>query len=100
MAFVLYGWLLFRARSMDQIVTLTTGLANFTVPTYLQSYLANLLAYTLPVVVFEVWQARNEKRTTPLVLPWPVKSALQGALVLGILFFWMKVAAPFLYFQF
>lgn len=100
MLFVLYGWLLFRARSFDQIVAMTRALCDFSTPFWLQSYVLNLAVFALPLVLMEALQARYGGYTLPLRWPTWVKSAVEGLLVLAIILFWEKEKVPFIYFQF
>ena len=50
MLFVFYGWLLFRARSFEQIAGMTRALGDFTAPAWLASYGVNLVAFTAPLI--------------------------------------------------
>jgi D-alanyl-lipoteichoic acid acyltransferase DltB (MBOAT superfamily) len=98
--FVLYGWLLFRARSFDQIVAMTRALGDWSAPVWLGSYLLNLAAFAAPLVLMQVWQHRTRDLLVPLRLPdWAV-GLLEGMLLIGIALFWEKDSTPFLYFQF
>lgn len=100
MGFVLYGWLLFRARSLDQIMDMTRALGNFSAPAWLNSYLINLGVFVLPLVAMEVWQAKSRNLLVPLTLrPW-ARAILQGVLLLGIILYWERNKTPFIYFQF
>ena len=99
-AFVLYGWLLFRAPSLDAAMALTRALANLTAPPWLASYSLSLAAFTAPLIAMQLWQARRQNLLVALTLPAWGQAALEGALLIGILLFWQKGAAPFIYFQF
>jgi alginate O-acetyltransferase complex protein AlgI len=100
MAFVLYGWLLFRARSVAQIVALTRALGNWAAPAWLGSAALHLTAFALPLLLIELWQYRRRNLLAPLRLPrWP-RAVLQAALLLAIVMFWEKEKTPFIYFQF
>jgi len=100
MLFVLYGWLLFRAQSWDQIVALTAALGQWTAPVWIESYVVNLLIFSAPLVIMELWQFRARNQLAALRLsPWP-KAFLQAALFLAIVIFWQKDSSPFIYFQF
>ncbi|MBU6402541.1 MAG: MBOAT family protein, partial [Verrucomicrobia bacterium] len=48
MLFALYGWLLFRADSLDQVLALTRALANPAMPAWWKPFLANLLVLATP----------------------------------------------------
>ena len=99
-AFVLFGWLLFRAESLDQIIQLTRALADPQLPTWWRPYLGNLVVLALPLVAMQAWQWRTGRLDAPLTLqPWP-RAILQGALVVVLIAFWSAEAAPFIYFQF
>ncbi len=98
--FVLYGWLLFRAKSLGQIVNMTRGLAEFSAPPWIQSFSLNLLVFATPLVLMEIWQVQSRNRLVPLSLPVWAKAGLQGTLLVAIVVFWEKQEIPFIYFQF
>lgn len=100
MAFVLYGWLLFRSRSVEQIIAMTKALANFSAPVWLQSYCIALALFACPLVFMEWWQARHGGYRAPLKLALWIRATLQGAMLLAIMLFWEKDKVPFIYFQF
>jgi D-alanyl-lipoteichoic acid acyltransferase DltB (MBOAT superfamily) len=100
LAFVFYGWLLFRATSLEQIIAMTRALGNFSVPPWIQNYVLNLCVFAAPLVLVEVWQYRRHNLLVALTLPPWARAALQGALLFAILLFWEKEHVPFIYFQF
>jgi len=100
MLFVLYGWLLFRARSVDQIVVMTRALGDFSAPFWIGSLGLNLCAFAAPVVLMEIYQAKHGGYQAPLKLPGFARAVLEGLLLLGIILFWEKDKVPFIYFQF
>lgn len=100
MLFVLYGWLLFRARSVDQIIAMTRALGSFSAPFWIGSLLLNLAVFAAPVMLMEVWQAKNGGYEAPLTLPGWFRVILEGGLLLAIILFWEKDKVPFIYFQF
>lgn len=100
MLFVGYGWLLFRAKSGSQIVAMTSGLADFSVPAWTWSMLCNCLVFIWPVLVMEMWQVNRRDRLAPVVIPWRLRALLQGLLLIAIIVFWEKKATAFIYFQF
>ena len=100
MAFVFYGWLLFRAQSFDQIVAMTRSLTHFSIPAWMGSYLINLAALLTPLLVIELWQFRSRNSLVPNTLPLWTKAALQGVLLLAIMLYWERTQLPFIYFQF
>jgi D-alanyl-lipoteichoic acid acyltransferase DltB (MBOAT superfamily) len=100
MCFVGYGWLLFRARSVEQIAAMTQALVDLSSPIWITSYLVNLAVFALPLVLMEVWQSRTRNLLAPLTLGlWP-RAVLQGGLLLAIILFWERAEVPFIYFQF
>jgi len=48
----------------------------------------------------QVWQARARDLMAPARWPASSRALLQGILLLAIVVFWQKEAAPFIYFQF
>jgi alginate O-acetyltransferase complex protein AlgI len=100
MLFVFYGWLLFRAGSLDQIISMTGGLVNWSWPSWAQSYCLNLAIFTAPLVAMQFWQAKSGNLLVALTLPRWAQAALQGALLIAIALFWEKDKVPFIYFQF
>ncbi len=98
--FVLYGWLLFRARSLDKIGDMTRALANFTSPPWTQSFFLNLVVFAAPLVLMEAWQVRSGNRLVALSLPGWARAALQGALLTAVVLFWENKGATFIYFNF
>jgi D-alanyl-lipoteichoic acid acyltransferase DltB (MBOAT superfamily) len=98
--FVLYSWLLFRATSLEQIISMTRALGHFAAPTWLPSYILNLLVFAAPLVLMETWQYRRRNLLVALTLPGWAKAVLEGALLFAILLFWEKEHVPFIYFQF
>jgi hypothetical protein len=100
MLFVFYGWLLFRAGSWQRIISLTGSLADFTLPTGATHYCLNLVVFTLPLILMQLWQHRVNDLLVPLRWPRFGKVLLQGALLVGIVVFWNQDQVPFIYFQF
>jgi D-alanyl-lipoteichoic acid acyltransferase DltB (MBOAT superfamily) len=100
MLFVFYGWMLFRAGSLDQILAMTQALGDFSAPVRLRSYVINLVVFAAPLVLMQFWQHRRNSLLPALALPGWVRGSLEGLLLLGILVFWEKDNVPFLYFQF
>ena len=99
-AFVLYGWLLFRAGSLEEVWRLTRGLGDFVAPPWQSSYCLSLAAFLLPLLCMQVWQFRTNDLLAPLRLPLLGRAILQGVLLTAIVLFWGKSHAPFIYFQF
>jgi len=97
-----YGWLIFRARSVDQIADFTRLL--FTQPGLTagswDSLVVPLVLIVLPLLVVHVHQARHDDELSVLRLPRPVRYALLGAVAYLVLLFGDFEGAEFIYFQF
>jgi hypothetical protein len=100
MAFVFYGWLLFRAQSMDQILALSENLTSPHLPPYAGSYLASLLITLLPLIALDGWQIRSGQRLIVLAQPGWIKGLLQGLIWMSVIYHWNQANSPFIYFQF
>jgi alginate O-acetyltransferase complex protein AlgI len=100
MLFVLYGWLLFRAGSCNQISALTAALTQWSTTPWLGSFALNVVVFSLPLALMEIAHARSKNPLLALALPGWAKGLLQGALLVGILVFWQQDKVPFIYFQF
>jgi len=98
--FVLYGWLLFRASSLDQVWQLTAGLTEWSVPPWTRGFLVNLSILSIPLLLMQLWQYRTGNLLAPLTLSWWVKGPLEGLLLLLVAACWEPDASPFIYFQF
>jgi D-alanyl-lipoteichoic acid acyltransferase DltB (MBOAT superfamily) len=99
--FVLYGWLLFRAGSMENVVRMTAALGDWRAPSWLPHFIISLFLFVLPVLAAEAWEAKaNRAEPAAWRMPGWVRTSLQGLLVLSLVLFWEKKAVPFIYFQF
>ncbi len=99
-AFVLYGWMLFRAGSIDQVLAFTSALGSFSMPGWWGPYVRNLTVLAAPLVAMQLWQWRSGNLNATLGLPRWTRAVLQGTMVLIIIAFWEPEASPFIYFQF
>lgn len=98
--FVLYGWLLFRATSIQEVGSMTMALADWRTEPWMVSYTTRLLLIASPLILMQIWQGRTGNLLAPLNLPWWARSCLQGAVLLAILLFWEQKSSAFIYFQF
>ncbi len=99
-SFVLYGWLLFRAETLAQVLDLTRALGSLSCPDWIGSYVTSLIVYAAPMVLITAWQARSGNLLAPTTLrPW-MRALLQGTLLWAIALYWERDATPFIYFQF
>ena len=99
-AFVLYGWLLFRATSLDQVLAFTGALGHLSLPRWWLTYAANLLFLASPLLLMQIWQWRSGRLDAPMKLTRSWRAALQGVMLVLIVCFWEPEAVPFIYFQF
>lgn len=100
MLFVFYGWLLFRAGSLAQVGAMTRALGDWTAPFWLGSHLLNLAVFTTPLILMELWQFKTGNLLVVLTLPRWARAGLQGLILAGIILYWEKSNAQFIYFQF
>lgn len=98
--FVLYGWMLFRAESLEQVLQFNGALANLSLPGWWQPYVTDLLLLASPLVAMQLWQWRSGDLYPPLQWPRWRRAALQAGLVLFIVAYWKTEAVSFIYFQF
>ena len=97
-----YGWLIFRATSVHQLVASTRLLLTDLMPTEstVDSLLVPLVAIVLPLLVVHVFQARRGSESAVLMLRWPIRYALYVAVFYLVLVFGDFQGAQFIYFQF
>jgi alginate O-acetyltransferase complex protein AlgI len=97
-----YGWLIFRARSVRQVVDLTNRIASgflMSVPE-LPTLLLPVVLIVAPLLVVQIYQARHDSESAPLALVPPIRYALYGAVFYLVLLFGSFKGAQFIYFQF
>ncbi len=99
-AFTLYGWLLFRANSAEQVLTLTASLAHWSPPVWAGAMFRELLVLAAPLLAMQLWQWRTGDLEAALRLPRWARGGLQAALIYAIILFWQREAPGFIYFQF
>jgi len=100
MVVVFYGWLMFRAQSLDHIIQLTSSLAVWTFPDWIGSYLLNLALFMAPLLAMQVWQYRTQTIFPMLPHHRVVKAGLMAACLYATAVFWNAQGTPFIYFQF
>jgi len=100
MGLVLYGWLLFRATSLDQVLSMSRALFESHPQPWTPTLVLNLAFFALPLVLVETWQTKTGDRLVPLKLGLSIRGLLQGGMILAIVLFWGRVDKPFIYFQF
>ena len=97
-----YGWLIFRAQSAHQILSLTRSAAIDLLPSAvtLPSLLAPLALIVGPLMAVHIYQARRGSESAPLGLRPPIRYALYGAVFYLVVLFGSFEGAQFIYFQF
>jgi len=97
-----YGWLIFRAESIQQVGKFTRLLFTDFRPTIatLDSLLVPMLWVVVPLLIVHIAQARRGSESAPLEWPVPVRYALYGAVFYLVLLFGAFEGAQFIYFQF
>ena len=97
-----YGWLIFRADSLRQLVSFTRLLFTQFQPTVatVDSLLVPMLQSVAPLMIVHAYQARKGSETAPLDLPLLTRYALYAAVFYLVLLFGDFEGAQFIYFQF
>ena len=98
--FTLYGWLLFRANSAEQVLALTTSLAHWAPPVWAGVMFRELLVLAAPLLAMQFWQWRSGDLEVAMRLPRWARGVLQAGLIYATILFWQREAASFIYFQF
>jgi hypothetical protein len=98
--FTLYGWLLFRANSFEQIENMTMSLINIDFNDYLLTNLAKLAFYCWPLIMIEVIQMYKKDLSVYFKAPAPLQSAGYMILTLMIIVLGNFDGTSFIYFQF
>ncbi len=99
--FTLYGWLLFRCSSADQVLQLTGSLANWSPEFWVPLQVRELLLLASPLLLMQIRQWRSNDAEVVTRLPGWARGVLQGLLIYLIILFWgSEEPASFIYFQF
>lgn len=97
--FTLYGWLLFRAESVAQIIYFTTEF-NFTPSKFSLQILNEIFFFISPLVLIQFWQLKSGdllvilKQKTWIVTIWLT------FLTIGLVIYGVREPSEFIYFQF
>lgn len=93
------GWVIFRAASLQDIGTLLGGLGLQSSSVTAGLY-ADLLFFSWPLIVMQVFQHKTRNLLCVTRLPQPVLWVLYGLMLLWLLVFGMSHNTEFIYFQF
>ncbi|MFK7936110.1 MAG: MBOAT family protein, partial [Saprospiraceae bacterium] len=97
--FILYGWLLFRASSFEQIKYFTTNF-NFTPSEFSFEYLQQFFFFLFPLLLMQIWQYRSDDLLIILKQKSWWVSAWLAFLISWLLIFGVREQTEFIYFQF
>lgn len=99
--FTLYGWLLFRSSSADQVLQLTGSLGNWAPEFWVPLQIRELLLLASPLLAMQIWQWRCNDPEAAMRLPGWARGIVQAVLIYLIILFWENDApSSFIYFQF
>lgn len=100
MLFTLYGWLLFRSSSADQVLQLTGSLFHWAPEFWVPLQVRELVLLALPLLAMQVWQWRTNNPEPIMNQPRWVRAGVQAVAIYLIMLFWQQDAPQFIYFQF
>ncbi len=96
---VCFGWLLFRARSVDQVVAMLSAIVMHpSIPT--AAYLVPVLVVVVPLLVIQLFQYLADDLDVVARTPWYVRSAFYTAGFYAIVLGGNFGGQQFIYFQF
>lgn len=91
MLVVFFGWLLFRAESLNHAISLLQELGRFEPPQWIANYTLSMVIFAIPLVISEIWQRKGKRWPLPFV---------QAFCLIAIILYWERSQTPFIYFQF
>jgi alginate O-acetyltransferase complex protein AlgI len=102
---VCFGWLLFRASSMEQVWVMTRAICTTAVFTTSQINLQDKLLQTLIacaaiLLIVQLAQAFTNEKLVAWKLPIPLRAVAYAAVLLGVIIFGGTGGRAFIYFQF
>lgn len=96
-----FGWLLFRARDMQQVgFFLRNIIADFRFTQFSAYALGSVLFFVTPLILFELWLQRRNDMIGLLRVSWPIRAAAYSYAAFMLWFFPPEVNHAFIYFQF
>ena len=96
---VLFGWLLFRAESIHQVIYILSHFSLYLSPNT-KDFVFWLVIITSPFLAVELWQYITCDLIAPVKLKWIPKAIFYAAIILTLMFFNMNQPPEFIYFQF
>ncbi len=98
---VCFGWLLFRAESLQQVGSMLVVMASHWKVTPLSEAMMGMLAfYVVPLILFEYWAGQPTQMPKLLQMHWSIRAVVYAIAVHLILFLSSPTASQFIYFQF
>ena len=95
------GWVFFRAESMSQAFGLLGRLGSgLEVTPVAIGFLATLVFFVLPLMVYEFWVEKQGELDAIVKAPWPWRAVVYGYFVIMLIFFPSPTQHEFIYFQF
>jgi len=101
--FTLFGWLLFRAESIEHVGVMTKAIfTDFSINRRVLdgSALTTVVVCAVTLLVVQIAQARAKDDLVLFRLPLPARALVYAALMLAFIFFGVYGDVPFIYFQF
>jgi alginate O-acetyltransferase complex protein AlgI len=98
-ALTVFGWILFRARSLDQLWHFLTRIGPATSPHTLE-FVHTLLFFTLPLLLAQTIEQRRGDLLTFNRLSPPLLGLLHGLLITLLIILGVRQSMEFIYFQF
>lgn len=96
-----FGWLLFRAESMSQVVAFSTQMAtHFSMTPMAWTMLGLIAFYVIPLLAFECWCEVKKVHAPVFQVHWAWRGTAYLYVVAMIVFFPPPMPSQFIYFQF
>ncbi len=98
---VCFGWLFFRAASMEQAIQMLNLMVTDFAPSRFTAFcLTSILFFAGPLMVFEWWLERAHDPMRLTKVPWGYRAGVYCYLIVMIIIFRPLVPSEFIYFQF
>jgi alginate O-acetyltransferase complex protein AlgI len=98
---ICFGWLLFRAASMEQVAIMTRAIFTSVSQLDLETQLIEtLVVCAVVLLIVQLAQAMTDEKLVAWKLPIPIRAVAYAAVFLGIIIFGVTGGRAFIYFQF